>query len=287
MLLAPVVSDRKGEHARAARGPRGAGLRARAHRRAIHEMDGAADARPEDGSTPSRRWSTACASAPTSRSASPNPSRPRCASPTAGAARLPRRAGARGARVLQPPRLPGLRLQRAAARAASCSRSTIPPAPARPATASARRSSSIRSAWSLHPHLSLAGGAVRGWDRRNEHYFQMIQALARHYDFDVETPWTELPEHVQHVLLYGSGDEADRVPLRASAGAQARAQHPFEGILPNLERRYRETESPTVREELAQVPRRCALPGVRRHATEPRGALRVRRRPQRCPRSRT
>ena len=60
----------------------------------------------------------------------------------------------------------------------------------------------------LHPHLSLAGGAVRGWDRRNEHYFQLIQSLARHYGFDIETPWTELPEQVRQVLLHGSGDEA-------------------------------------------------------------------------------
>ncbi len=57
----------------------------------------------------------------------------------------------------------------------------------------------------VHPHLSLAGGAVRGWDRRNEHYFHMIQSLAKHYGFDIETPWTELPEHARHVLLSGSG----------------------------------------------------------------------------------
>ena len=103
-----------------------------------------------------------------------------------------------------------------------------------------------------HPHLSLAGGAVRGWDRRNEHYFQLIQSLARHYGFDIETPWTELPEHVRHVLLSGSGDEAIEFSYREQSGKRARKRHPFEGILPNLTRRYRETESAMVREELTR-----------------------------------
>jgi len=104
----------------------------------------------------------------------------------------------------------------------------------------------------LHPHLSLAGGAVRGWDRRNEHYFQLIQSLARHYSFDIETPWTELPEHVRHVLLNGSGAEAIEFNYREGSARKDRKRHPFEGILPNLTRRYRETESPMVREELAR-----------------------------------
>jgi len=104
----------------------------------------------------------------------------------------------------------------------------------------------------LHPHLSLAGGAVRGWDRRNDHYFQLIQSLARHYGFDVETPWDELPENVRHVLLYGSGTEAIEFSYRGEAGRRGRRRHPFEGILPNLTRRYRETESPMVREELGR-----------------------------------
>src|SRR5215813_3784061 len=103
----------------------------------------------------------------------------------------------------------------------------------------------------LHPHLSLAGGAVRGWDRRNDHYFNLIQSLARHYGFDIETPWTELPEHVRHVLLHGSGEEAIEFSYRQD-GRKARRRHPFEGILPNLTRRYRETESPMVREELSR-----------------------------------
>jgi excinuclease ABC subunit A len=103
-----------------------------------------------------------------------------------------------------------------------------------------------------HPHLSLAGGAVRGWDRRNDHYFQLIQSLAKHYGFDIEAPWTELPEHARHVLLHGSGDEAIEFSYREAAGRRARRRHPFEGILPNLTRRFRETESPMVREQLAR-----------------------------------
>ena len=104
----------------------------------------------------------------------------------------------------------------------------------------------------LHPHLSLAGGAVRGWDRRNDHYFNLIQSLARHYGFDIEMPWTELPEHVRHVLLHGSGAEVIEFSYREDAGRRSRKRHAFEGILPNLTRRYRETESPMVREELAR-----------------------------------
>src|SRR6266404_4261387 len=86
----------------------------------------------------------------------------------------------------------------------------------------------------LHPHLSLAGGAVRGWDRRNDHYFNLIQSLAR------------------HVLLQGSGAEVIEFSYREDAGRRSRKRHAFEGILPNLTRRYRETESPMVREELAR-----------------------------------
>jgi excinuclease ABC subunit A len=104
----------------------------------------------------------------------------------------------------------------------------------------------------LHPHLSLAGGAVRGWDRRNEHYFQLIQSLARHYGFDIETPWTELPEQVRQVLLHGSGEQALEFSWSEEPGRRTRKRQPFEGILPNLTRRYRETQSPMVREELAR-----------------------------------
>ena len=104
----------------------------------------------------------------------------------------------------------------------------------------------------VHPHLSLAGGAVRGWDRRNAYYFQLIQALARHFDFDIETPWDELHEKVRQILLYGSGEEQVEFRYLNGQGGTIRRRHPFEGIIPNLERRYQETESITVREELAK-----------------------------------
>jgi excinuclease ABC subunit A len=104
----------------------------------------------------------------------------------------------------------------------------------------------------VNPGLSLAGGAVRGWDRRNAYYFQLIQSLAKHYRFDIETPWSELPEAVQHVLLWGSGEDKVEFRYFDARGGTTRRSHPWEGILPNLERRYRETESANVREELAR-----------------------------------
>jgi excinuclease ABC subunit A len=103
-----------------------------------------------------------------------------------------------------------------------------------------------------HPHLSLAGGAIRGWDRRNAYYFQLIQSLARQYGFDIEMPWVELPQKIQDVLLHGSGDQIIEFRYAEGSGRPHKRRHRFEGILPNLERRYRETASPTVREELAK-----------------------------------
>ena len=100
-------------------------------------------------------------------------------------------------------------------------------------------------------HVSLAGGAVRGWDRRNAYYFQIIQALARHYDFDVDTPFEELPDKIRQTVLYGSGDEIIEFRYFGDSGVQKR-RHPFAGIIPNLERRYRETDSRIVREELSK-----------------------------------
>ncbi|HEX9139204.1 MAG TPA: excinuclease ABC subunit UvrA [Steroidobacteraceae bacterium] len=102
------------------------------------------------------------------------------------------------------------------------------------------------------PHLSLAGGAIRGWDRRNSHYFQTIQALARHFQFDLETPWDELPAEVQTLLLKGSGTQEIDFRFEDPRGGSQRRRHAFEGIVPNLERRYRETDSATVREELGK-----------------------------------
>ncbi|HET9121883.1 MAG TPA: excinuclease ABC subunit UvrA [Acidiferrobacteraceae bacterium] len=96
--------------------------------------------------------------------------------------------------------------------------------------------------------LSLPAGAIRGWDRRNSFYFELLEGLARHYQFDIATPFRDLPEDIRKVILYGSGKE--RLALHAGSGSRARA--PFEGIIPNLERRYRDTESSAVREDLAR-----------------------------------
>ncbi|MCH8503554.1 MAG: excinuclease ABC subunit UvrA [Ectothiorhodospiraceae bacterium] len=100
--------------------------------------------------------------------------------------------------------------------------------------------------------LSLAGGAIRGWDRRNAYYFQMIRSLAKHYGFDPEAPFDSLPERTREIILYGSGEEPIRFSYISGNGGTRTREHPFEGILPNLERRYRETDSNIVREELAR-----------------------------------
>lgn len=103
-----------------------------------------------------------------------------------------------------------------------------------------------------NPAVSLAGGAIRGWDRRNFYYFQMLTSLAAHYHFDVETPWQDLPTEVQAVILNGSGKETIEFSYVNDRGDKALRRHPFEGVLKNMERRYKETESTAVREELAK-----------------------------------
>ena len=106
------------------------------------------------------------------------------------------------------------------------------------------------------PTLSLASGAIKGWDRRNGYYFAMIESLGQHYGFNPDTPWEDLPEPVRQVLLYGSGEEAVKFSYALESGERAGKKisksHPFEGIIRNFERRYRETDSATVREELAR-----------------------------------
>ncbi len=102
------------------------------------------------------------------------------------------------------------------------------------------------------PHLSLAGGAIRGWDRQNAHYLQLISTLATHYGFDIEEPWQELPARVRDILLYGSGEEEIEFIYGIGRSKRTIRKHPFEGMLRNIERRYRETDSPAVREELAK-----------------------------------
>ncbi len=111
-----------------------------------------------------------------------------------------------------------------------------------------------------HPELSLATGAIDGWDKRNQFYFQMIQSLARHYGFDVQAAWETLPEKVKKVILHGSGKEVIDFTYLSERGTTFNRSHAFEGIIPNLERRYRETDSETVREKLREYQNHRACP---------------------------
>ncbi|WP_035881339.1 excinuclease ABC subunit UvrA [Cupriavidus metallidurans] len=110
------------------------------------------------------------------------------------------------------------------------------------------------------PNLSLASGAIKGWDRRNQFYFQMLQSLAAFYEFDTETPFEELPPEVQQVILHGSGETEIPFTYINERGRTTLRAHAFEGIIPNLERRYRETDSVAVREELAKYQNNQACP---------------------------
>lgn len=103
-----------------------------------------------------------------------------------------------------------------------------------------------------NPELSLAGGAIRGWDKRNVYYFNLLNGLANHYNFDVDTPFHHLSKKVQDKILYGSGDEEITFTYLNERGRRVKRVHAFEGILPNMERRYHETESQAVREDLAK-----------------------------------
>ena len=114
------------------------------------------------------------------------------------------------------------------------------------------------------PGLSLAGGAIKGWDRRNAYSHSMLQSLARHYGFDLETPFQDLPAHLQQIVLHGSGDEAIRFQYTMEtgnfAGKKISKRHPFEGVIPKLARRWHETDSAAVREELARLRATRACP---------------------------
>lgn len=103
-----------------------------------------------------------------------------------------------------------------------------------------------------HAELSLPGGAIRGWDRRTVYYFQLICALADHYKFDVDTPFQDLPKKIQEVILYGSGDTEIKFEYVDARGGKRHRKHPFEGVVNNLQRRYRETDSSMIREELSK-----------------------------------
>ncbi len=102
------------------------------------------------------------------------------------------------------------------------------------------------------PHLSLASGAIKSWDRRNQFYFQLLTGLANHYGFDLEIPFEELDEDIQKIILNGSGNDKIQFIYLNDGGRKRKQTHPFEGIIPNLTRRYKETESQVVREELSK-----------------------------------
>ncbi|KQP47763.1 ABC-ATPase UvrA [Pseudorhodoferax sp. Leaf274] len=106
------------------------------------------------------------------------------------------------------------------------------------------------------PTLSLASGAIKGWDRRNGYYYALIESLAKHYRFDAESPWDELPAEVRQVVLHGSGEEEIKFSYVMESGnfqgKKLTKKHPFEGVIPNMQRRYRETDSSVVREDLAR-----------------------------------
>jgi excinuclease ABC subunit A len=103
-----------------------------------------------------------------------------------------------------------------------------------------------------HPELSLSAGAVRGWDRRNAYYFQLMKSLAAHYDFDLDVPFENLSDDVKKVVLYGSGRTKIDFNYLSDRGRSVKRSHAFEGVIPNMQRRYHETESNSVREELAK-----------------------------------
>ncbi|MDX9843316.1 MAG: excinuclease ABC subunit UvrA [Aquabacterium sp.] len=126
------------------------------------------------------------------------------------------------------------------------------------------------------PSLSIGSGAVKGWDRRNPYTYSLIESIGRHYDVDIEQPFEELPAHVQQVLLFGSGTEEIEFTYEADGTSgkkrKVKRSHPFEGIIPNFERRFKETDSSAVREELAryQQPKACPACHGTRLRTEAR-----------------
>ncbi len=103
-----------------------------------------------------------------------------------------------------------------------------------------------------HPHLGVGNGAIRGWDRRNRYYFNLISSLAEHYHFDLDTPFDQLPPNIQQILLYGSDGEQIDFRYAGENGNLIVRRHAFEGVIPNMQRRYQQTESLAVREELAR-----------------------------------
>ena len=129
------------------------------------------------------------------------------------------------------------------------------------------------------PSLSLASGAIKGWDRRNAYFFSLLESLAKHYQFNIDTPFEDLPKSTQHIILHGSGSEEIKfnyvIDAAGKAARKTSKKHPFEGILVNMKRRYQETESALVREDLGKFKsiRSCEVCGGARLKLE---ALHVR-----------
>ncbi len=115
------------------------------------------------------------------------------------------------------------------------------------------------------PESGLAGGAIRGWDRRSTYYFQMLTALSKHYGFDMDKPFCKLPKKIQKIVLYGSGEDEIKFVYHNDQGSKYTKVQAFEGVISTMQRRYRETESSTVREELSKYMSRQACPDC--HAT--------------------
>ncbi len=110
------------------------------------------------------------------------------------------------------------------------------------------------------PHLSLAAGAIKGWDRRNAFFYRMLESLALHYGFDIDAAWEDLPEGVRERVLHGSGGEQIPFHYLGEAGRRVIRKHAFDGVIPSLERRYRESESQLLREELGKLIATCPCP---------------------------
>jgi len=126
-----------------------------------------------------------------------------------------------------------------------------------------------------HPDFSLADGAIRGWDKRNPYYFQMLSCLAKHFKFNIDTAFSKLPQKIQNIILYGSGNDIIHFQYRNDQGRSFNKKDPFEGIIPNMERRYRETESEMVREELSKylANKKCEACGGARLSTAARNVF--------------
>ena len=161
----------------------------------------------------------------------------------------------------------------------ACSRSTTRWAPARSATASGVIQFFDPKRVVANPQLSLAGGAIKGWDKRNQFYFQMLESLAAHYGFSVDTPFERPAGGIPHSWCSTApGGPRSISATSTSKGTRFDRSHTFEGIIPNLERRYRETDSQRRARGTGQVHQQHGLPELRRHPPARRGAACARRR---------